>query len=424
MAKPLADDNIKPARNTSPDIGVHPVEMLFSVVMPTHNRLHLLRDAIETVRRQDFGQWEVVVFDNASKDGIADHVRSLNDERVRYARSDSFLPVTCSWNRAMELARGDYVVLLGDDDGLTPNYFRRLTDVIQRFASPDVVYNNIYQFWHPGVAPWEPSGYLIDVKHGFFFANRTEPFLLSKEEANRAALGSIGLKINFSYNSQALVYSRKFLQKLSSDGPVYRSPFPDYYIANVALVRSSSTAVVPEPLAVAGVSKASFGYTMYNGHEDRGAALLNTDLCSDPVYREIEDRLLPGPAYNTNLVVAMEYVARALPELNASVDYQRYRRIQIYAALSAKMQNGSGPSDTPWRKLRKRLSAPERVWAAFVWRVIAGNSVPLRIQRHLVSAVNRSIKMSDSDPMVRHCGKHALSRVTDLYDAFLTGTLS
>jgi glycosyltransferase involved in cell wall biosynthesis len=398
--------------------------MLFSVVMPTHNRLHLLRDAIETVRRQEFGDWELVVFDNASKDGISDHVQGLNDPRVRYARSDSFLPVTCSWNRAMELARGDYVVLLGDDDGLTPHYFKRLSEIIQRFKSPDVVYNNIYQFWHPGVAPWEPSGYLIDVKHGFFFANRDRPFLLSKEDAKRAALGSIRLKINFSFNSQALVYNNDFLSKLSSDGPVYRSPFPDYYIANVALMRSKSTVVVPEPLAVAGVSKASFGYAMYNGHEDRGAALLNTNLCSDPVYREIEDRLLPGPAYNTNFVVAMEHVARALPELNASVDYQRYRRIQIFAALNATMRNGPGVANTAWRMMRERLSPSERLWAALVWRIIAGSSVHPRIQRHLVSAVNRSVKMSGSDPMVRHCGKHAFSRVTDLYDAFLTGTLS
>jgi glycosyltransferase involved in cell wall biosynthesis len=398
--------------------------MHFSVVMPTHNRLHLLRDAIETARRQEFGNWELVVFDNASQDGISDHVRGLKDERVRYARSELFLPVTQSWNRAIELARGDYVVLLGDDDGLTPHYFKRLAEIIERFNEPDVIYNNIYQFWHPGVAPWEPSGYLIDVRHGFFFANRDKPFVLSDEDARRAALGSIRLRINFSFNSQALVYKRAFLKELSSDGPVYRSPFPDYYIANVALMRSRSTVVVPEPLAIAGVSKASFGYTMYNGYEDRGAALLNTNLSSDPVYREIESRLLPGPAYNTNFVVAMEYVARALPQLNAGVDYQRYRRVQIVAAFTAAMQDISGNPDGAWRTLRSRLSPSERVWAFIVWRIIAGGSLFPRIQRPLVSLVNRAIKMSGSDPMVRHCGKHALSRVTELYDALLAGKLS
>src|SRR5437870_3007604 len=123
--------------------------MLFSIVIPTHDRLHLLRDAIETVRRQNFSEWELVIFDNASTDPIREYLQRLGDDRVRYARSDEFLPVTSSWNRAIDLAHGDYVVLLGDDDGLTPNYFSRLQEIIEKFGRPDLVYNNIYQFWHP-----------------------------------------------------------------------------------------------------------------------------------------------------------------------------------------------------------------------------------------------------------------------------------
>src|SRR5438094_6813362 len=132
--------------------------MHFSVVIPTHNRLHLLRDALETIRRQSYSDWEVVVFDNASRDPIREHVISLNDERIRYARSEKFLPVTSSWNEAISRATGEYVVLLGDDDGLVPHYFNRLKEIIDIFNTPEVVYNNIYQFWHPGVAPWEPLG--------------------------------------------------------------------------------------------------------------------------------------------------------------------------------------------------------------------------------------------------------------------------
>lgn len=394
----------------------------FSVVIPTHNRLHLLRDAIETVRRQEYPEWELVVFDNASVDPIGEHVRSLKDSRVRYARSDEFLPVTDSWNRAIDLARGDYVVLLGDDDGLTPNYFKRVADIIEEFDGPDVVYNNIYQFWHPGVAPWEPSGYLIDVKHGFFFANRDVPFLLDPEDAKRAARGSVRLKISFSFNSQAIIYQRKFLAQLCTDGPVYRSPFPDYYIANVALVRSKSTVVVPEPLAVAGVSKASFGFMMYNGEEERGAALLNTKLYSDPIYRDIEARLLPGPAYTTNFIVAMEYVARALPQLNEKVDVQRYRRIQIFATL--KGVHARDAAGQVWPEVRKRLAPTERVWALYVSRILALSDRFPWIQKHVIPRLEKSVSMSGCDPMVRHCGKHDFSRVTDLYDALLSGTLS
>lgn len=391
--------------------------MRFSVVIPTHNRLHLLRDALETIRRQSYSNWEVVVFDNASRDPIRDHVSSLRDARVKYARSDAFLPVTSSWNEAISRATGDYVVLLGDDDGLVPDYFDRLKATIEQFDSPDVVYNNIYQFWHPGVAPWEPSGYVIDVRHGFFFANRKEPFLLGHEDAFRAARGSVRLRINFSFNSQAILYNKVFLQRLASDGLIYRSPFPDYYIANVALVRSRRTVVIPDPLAVAGVSKASFGFTIYNNKDDEGAALLNTQLENDPVYRELRGRLLAGNSYNTNFVVAMEYVARALPELHSRVDFARYRRAQIFSALKLE-----APSDT-WSQIRPQLSMRERIWAFYAFRMFrAGDDGYLR--RKILRRLEDSVSMLGSDPMARHCGKCGFSRVTEVYDALASGVLS
>lgn len=396
--------------------------MRFSIVIPTHNRLHLLREAIETVRRQEFEDWELVVFDNASDEPVYDHVRSLKDNRLRYVRSDEFLPVTCSWNRGIDLARGDYVILLGDDDGLTPHYFTRVQEILEKFDEPDVVYTNIYQFWHPGVAPWESSGYLIEVRHGFFFADRHEPFRLTEEEAARAALGSLRLRINFSFNSQAFIYNRQFLARLGADGPIYRSPFPDYYIANVALVRSRRTVVVPEPLAIAGVSKASFGFTMYNREEDRGAALLNVNLSTDAVYREIESNLLPGPAYNTNFVVAMEYVARALPQLGQAVDFERYRRAQVFALVERRIRGEM--SEVDWSELRDNLSSPERLWAWWAGRILYLSGRFHIAERLLLSKVKKSVSMCGSDPQVRHCGKHNFSRVTDLYDAFASGVLS
>ena len=396
--------------------------MRFSVVIPTHNRLHLLRDAIETVRRQDFPNWELVVFDNASSDPIGEHVSSLTDTRVRYARSDEFLPVTSSWNEAIRRARGDYVLLLGDDDGLTPNYFQRMDAIIRQFHEPEVVYNNIYQFWHPGVAPWEPSGHVIDVRHGFFFEGRSQPFVLDAHDARRAALGSIRLKINFSFNSQALLYRRSFLEKLSSDGPVYRSPFPDYYIANVALIRSGSTVIVPEPLAIAGVSKASFGFTMYNGKESEGEALLNTKLESDPIYQDTKHRLLPGSAYNTNFVIAMEYVVRALPELGEQVDYARYRRIQIYSALKA-IAAGQASADL-WKQIKSRTSLLEQAWGSALYRTTDYAERTRIVRRILLPPLQRAANLVGSSPMVRHCGKYDFSRVTELYEAFAKGTLS
>ena len=95
----------------------------FSVLLPTRNRIDLLEEAIETVRAQDYADWEIIVSDNASAEDVRGLVERIGDPRIIYLRSDTPLPVTANWNRAMDAARGHNVVMLGDDDGLTPGYF-------------------------------------------------------------------------------------------------------------------------------------------------------------------------------------------------------------------------------------------------------------------------------------------------------------
>ena len=91
--------------------------------------------------------------------------------------------------------------------------------MIERFDQPDVIYTDIYQFWHSGVAPWRPEPHLLDVRHGFFFAGRDQPFKLSREEAVRAVTGSLRLRMNFSFNSQAFLYSRRIHRKAQAARP-------------------------------------------------------------------------------------------------------------------------------------------------------------------------------------------------------------
>jgi glycosyltransferase involved in cell wall biosynthesis len=397
--------------------------MLFSVVIPTHDRLKLLADGIETIRRQNGANWELVVFDNASADPIADFVRGLGDDRIRFERSDEFLPVTDSWNRAIDLARGDYVILLGDDDGLTPRYFERLEAVINEFAGPEVVYSAIYQFMHPGVAPWDPSGYVADVRNGFFFADRDKPFRLSREQAARAVDGSLRFGRNFTFNIQAFAFSRTFLSALRAKGPIFQSPFPDYYMANVAFALSKSTVIVPEPLAIAGVSKASFGYTLFNDLEAKGESILNAKLADDPIFRELKPRLLPGPAYIVNYVVTMEYVSRVTAgELGMKVDYPRYRRRQIFATLRA-VSMGLPGAGAQWQQIQRRLSPAEHAWAFLTKVLFVLGKWTGKPGAVLIGLCAWKMSYYRHSTTQRICDRGNFSRAIDLYEALDMGML-
>ena len=394
--------------------------MKFSVVIPTHNRLDLLADAIESVRRQDSSDWELCVFDNASTDDIAGHVRRLADARVRYARSDEFLAVTDSWNRAMDLARGEYVIFLGDDDGLAPGYFSRMQQIIDEFRSPEVIYCAIYHFLHPGVAPWERRGYVAELRNGFFFKGHEKPFHLSREDAVKAVIGSLRLRRNFTFNIQAFVFARPFLDRLRSHGSVFRSPFPDYYLANIALAKGESIIIVPTPMSIAGVSRASFGFTLFNDEEERGEKILNAKSV-DPLFAAVAPRLLPGPLYNTNYVLTMEHVARFVPELaGEGVDYARYRRLQTLAVLSAR---SNSPARAARRKqLWSQLRPTERVSAAVMatmlnaGRAFCMGDIVRRVLHRLLGPYAYYPR-----PVIRDRGSY--SRLIEVFEAIQNGAL-
>ena len=310
--------------------------MSISVVIPTHDRLDLVKQAIRTVIEQGIEDFELVVYDNSSKDELGVYIKSLENEKIIYGRSDSFLSVTESWNNAINLATKNYVILIGDDDGILPGALKKARQLIDRYQSPDLIYSSILQFFHPGVAPWNPDGYVMHVKNGSFFADARVPFFLEDKYRISLVEDSIRLNRSFSFNMQAFIFKKEFLEKIRVNGNIFHSPFPDYYIANVAFYWAKNILISPLPIAIQGVSKPSFGFTLFNNLEIDGEALLNNGISKDKVYKSCENLIFPGKQYNTNYVVAMQYVINnTKTEKKFHVNYRKYRLLQLIELFRA-----------------------------------------------------------------------------------------
>ncbi len=303
--------------------------MLVSVLLPTHNRLAYLRYAVESVRRQDATDWEIVVSDNASEEDIAGFVDGLTDERVRYVRTDRFVPVTDNWNNALRHSRGDYIVMLGDDDALLPGYMTALRDVVERLDHPDAVYCGAYLYAYPGVLPDAPEGYLKLSLTAPFFADGEEPFLLEASRAREFARAAMDFRVLYDFNMQYVAVRRETFESLAGEGDFFRSPFPDYYAMNLVFASAPRIAVDPQPRVVVGITPRSHGYFHYNHREADARALLSSDDVEPGVRRDLARVILPGTNMNTSWLLAMETLYRRLgspPDM--SPNYARYRRLQ------------------------------------------------------------------------------------------------
>ena len=91
---------------------------LISVLIPTYNRAGYLVEAVESVREQDYPNFEVIVSDNASTDGTEERVKKyLSDPRFRYYRNEKNLGNVENYRKLIyEYASGQLGHYLTDDD--------------------------------------------------------------------------------------------------------------------------------------------------------------------------------------------------------------------------------------------------------------------------------------------------------------------
>ena len=118
-----------------------------SVIIPTRERCETLRSALKTVCSQDFTDAEFIVSDNVSEDDTAAIVAGFNDPRVRYIRTPKRLSMTGNFSFALSHARGTYVTILGDDDGLIPGALSVLAQWARATGADAISWQEATYYW-------------------------------------------------------------------------------------------------------------------------------------------------------------------------------------------------------------------------------------------------------------------------------------
>lgn len=93
---------------------------LLSIVIATKNREFYCIEALKSILLIDSVELELVIADNSDTDEIKIFVETLEDSRLKYVYDNSPTSSIANFNRAMALATGYYVCMIGDDDGINP----------------------------------------------------------------------------------------------------------------------------------------------------------------------------------------------------------------------------------------------------------------------------------------------------------------
>jgi glycosyltransferase involved in cell wall biosynthesis len=109
---------------------------IISVVIPTRNRYALLNRAVQSVLKQTFDDFEILVVDDASSDNTHSVIEKIKDGRINYILLEDKSGGSKARNIGIENSKGKYIAFLDDDDEWLPE---KLIKQIERFQKDDKI---------------------------------------------------------------------------------------------------------------------------------------------------------------------------------------------------------------------------------------------------------------------------------------------
>lgn len=230
---------------------------LFSILVPTRERLDTLRYALKTCLAQDCSELEIVVCDNYSSDGTSDYVSTLGDPRLKLVKPAHRLGMSQNWEFGLSRTTGQYVTIIGDDDGLVPGAVERCNDLIRKHDHPDAVV-------------WQKAYYSWPSRH-----DHLSCFLAGGDRQTSSAFALEELfdhasKNPFDYTRLPCLYNsfvkREVIDRArSKTGRFFNSMNPDIFSAIALAAVTEKFIFTDEHLGINGASNHSNGSTTFQG---------------------------------------------------------------------------------------------------------------------------------------------------------------
>jgi glycosyltransferase involved in cell wall biosynthesis len=102
-----------------------------SIIIPTHNRLYNLKEAVDSIHKQTLKNYEIIRVDDASTDGTNEWVRSrCSDAKIIQLKENR--GAAGARNEALKVATGEYIAFLDSDDIWLPEYLEAQTSSLKK----------------------------------------------------------------------------------------------------------------------------------------------------------------------------------------------------------------------------------------------------------------------------------------------------
>ena len=112
--------------------------MKFSVIIPVYNAEKYIERAIDSIVKQDYKDYEMILINDGSTDRSLEIIQRLAERNTRI-RVESIVNegVSHARNKGIELANGEYVLFMDADDMHEENTLQQIEDFLVKYDNPD-----------------------------------------------------------------------------------------------------------------------------------------------------------------------------------------------------------------------------------------------------------------------------------------------
>jgi hypothetical protein len=226
-----------------------------SVIIPTRERPDTLAKCLMTVVNQSYGNLEIIVSDNASSPATEAVVRSFKSQRIHYFNTGSRISMSHNFEFALSKATGDFISVIGDDDGLLPGGIERAVALLQSSGAEALGSLLCYYAW-PHKEGRQRSIMSIPMAKGAISKD-------AKDAIRHCVMGHLGyLELPMLYTG-GMVSSKVISRVRDVKGTFFQSQIPDAFSAFAVCSVIDHYLFSKEPFAIAGSSKHSNGAALF-----------------------------------------------------------------------------------------------------------------------------------------------------------------
>lgn len=228
----------------------------FTILIPTRDRSDVLLHSIRSCLRLDYENLRIIVSDNFSNDDTYQVVKSFNDKRLEYIKTDKRVSMSTNWEFALSHVNAGWVTIIGDDDALIPGAIERVLDISSQTGVLAIRSNSCGYLW-PSLLDDEFGQLSYPLGNGYRVVS-------AKQMLNRV------LNAKDHYTVLPVIYNGGFLHSdlirrvKEKSSKFFLSPIPDVYTGVLLSGLLEEYVLIDQPLAVNGASKHSGGTAAFN----------------------------------------------------------------------------------------------------------------------------------------------------------------